>query len=436
MNEAELKSKRAAIVAKADTIQQLATDEGRTLTEEELSEFEGLIVQAETVTQDIERLSNQSALASRLGNVQADISKKPISKTRPSIQVSGPNYREDSKGGYNNVKEFFEDVLTAGKKQVMSERLAFRQAVGSDEMKTVSDPYGGFLVPAGFSPQLLQVTPEEDFITPRMTEIPMAKPVLNIPARTDKTHTSSVSGGLTVGRRPETVAATASRMQLEQVVLNATSNMGLAYVSQELLDDSPMSVAALMAAGFNQEFTSAATNERINGTGAGEPLGIANSAATISVAKESGQTADTIVYANIINMRARCWGYDRAIWMANHDTLAQLVQLASADNVQVWQPSAREDKPNILFGRPIFFTEYCETLGDKGDIYLVNWSQVLYGNYQPLRRAESIHVRFVNHENAFKFWVRDDARPWWLTALTPVKSAVTLSPYVTLAARA
>jgi hypothetical protein len=46
-----------------------------------------------------------------------------------------------------------------------------------------------------------------------------------------------------------------------------------------------------------------------------------------------------------------------------------------------------------------------------------------------------MHVRFVNHERAFKFWTRNAGAPWWRSALTPHKGSATLSPFVTLAER-
>jgi len=67
---------------------------------------------------------------------------------------------------------------------------------------------------------------------------------------------------------------------------------------------------------------------------------------------------------------------------------------------------------------------------------LANWSQYLEGTYENLQSAESIHVRFLNHETTFKFWLRNAGAPWWRTVLTPKKSASTLSPFVVLAARA
>ena len=86
-------------------------------------------------------------------------------------------------------------------------------------------------------------------------------------------------------------------------------------------------------------------------------------------------------------------------------------------------------------GRPIFFIEECQTLGTKGDIYNCTWSEYLEGTYQRMASAESMHVRFENHERAFKFWVRDDGQPWWKTALTPRNSSDTLSPFVSLDTR-
>ena len=88
-----------------------------------------------------------------------------------------------------------------------------------------------------------------------------------------------------------------------------------------------------------------------------------------------------------------------------------------------------------LDGRPCIFTEFASTLGTVGDLILGNWSEYLEGIYQPMQTAESMHVRFVNHERTFKFWTRNAGQFWWKSALTPQNGANTLSPIVTLATR-
>lgn len=358
----------------------------------------------------------------------------------PRVEVKTPDHSKDPKRGFRHEREFLLSVMDAGQGRRLDERLIPLQAtVGSDEARGISDPTGGYLIPEGFSPNLMQVNPEDDPIGALTTKIPMARPIVRIPARTDKNHTSSVSGGLTVTRRPETVAGTASQMTLEQVTLEAHSLFGLSYVSEELLSDSPISFAAILQAGFSDQFIFQLINERISGTGVGEFEGVLNSPALVSITKESGQVAATIVYENLLKMRARCWGYGKAIWLANHDTLPQIMQLNQTIGIGgaiVWQPSAREDAPDRLLGRPIIFIEHVPTLGTVGDILLANWSEYLEGLYQPMESAESIHVRFVNHERTFKFWMRNAGRSWWRTALTPKNSSSTLSPFVVTATRA
>lgn len=318
------------------------------------------------------------------------------------------------------------------------------KAVGSDEARTNSDPYGGFLVPTTYSPDFLKIDPEADPIGGKTRAVPMASPMVKINARTDKNHTTSVAGGLTVTRRPDTVAATPSQMQVEQVSLECHDLFGLSYASESLLRDSAITFTALLSASFSDQFAYALIKERLYGTGVGEFLGIltaldsAGLGPTISVAKEAGQPAGTIVFQNVVNMRAQCWGYDKAAWLANHDTYPQLSQLKldiGTGGQAMYTPSLVEGRPDLLLGRPIFYSEYAKSVGTQGDLICANWNEYLEGTYQPMQQEESIHVRFVNHERAFKFYMRNAGCPWWKSALTPAYSTKKLSPFVVLDTR-
>ena len=366
---------------------------------------------------------------------------EPVLSEKPVQVEIKPAWENDTKTrGFKNAQEFFGAVLKAYQTHRIDDRLKvlkagpLQAAAGSDEGMTISDPYGGFMVPEGFSPNVLSIRPESDPIGGMVTRVPMSTPSLKMPARVDTDHSTSVAGGLTVGRRAETAAATASRMELSQVDLVAHSLTGYSFATEELLSDSPVSWTSMLEQGFSDAFAGAILNERINGNGVGKFLGILNSPALISVT--SSQTADTIKYANLAGMVARCWGYGNAVWMFNHDCLPELLQIQDGQGAYIWQPSARDDVPARLFGRPAFPCEYCQTIGDAGDIILVNWAEYLEGIYQPLQAAESIHVRFAENERAFRFNIRNAGVPWWKAALTPAVSSTTLSPYVTLAARA
>jgi HK97 family phage major capsid protein len=322
-----------------------------------------------------------------------------------------------------------------------------RAAVGSDEQGEYDDRRGGFSVPTTVLPGMMQLGFEGDPTLGRTTAIPMETPKVSIMARTDKNHTSSVSGGFTVARRAEAVAAASSRMEMELIELSAHSLFGLGYATNELLTDSVLSFIAIISAGFRDQFPHRVFREKIRGAGGDQFLGqltaldSAGLGPTIAVARE---TASRIVGTDVLAMRARCWGYGNAIWLANHDAFGELFRLgATAYDVgatplsganALYVSSMQEDRPDMLLGRPIFYSEYPSTLGSAGDLMLTNWAEFLEGTYQPIQSASSIHVRFVEHETTFKFWLRNAGAPWWRTPLTPEQSTTTLSPSVIIAA--
>lgn len=451
MTIAELERLRDAKRAEAQALHEVAVKANRDFTEDESKTFDGLMDEADTIQNRITTMAKRQARLEELeqtttASIGRTTDPNPIGATH--VEVGKDRIEDDPLKGFKTPRQFLSAVMDAGRGRGLADGLKYLSippdrnaeplaAAGSDEHGTYADPYGGFFVPEGFSPEFLQVEPEDDPTGAATRKIPMNVPVVKINARVDKTHTTSVSGGLTVGRSAETVAKTASRMTTEQLSLTAYSLFGLSYATEELLTDSAISFIAILEAGFRDEFNAHILDERINGTGTGQFLGVMTSGALVTIAKETTQTATTIVYPNVIKMRARCWRYGGAMWLANHDTIPQLMQLNAEVGVgggPVWQPSAREDHPDLLLGRPIIFSEFLKTLGTKGDILLVNWSQYLEGMYQPLQSAESIHVRFLNHERAFKFWLRNAGMPWWSAALTP-KNGSTLSPFVALAAR-
>jgi len=181
----------------------------------------------------------------------------------------------------------------------------------------------------------------------------------------------------------------------------------------------------------------------INGTGAGQPLGVMNSPCLISVAKEAGQAAATIVAENVIKMHARLWGGSRnnAVWLINQDIEPQLHTMSLAvgtGGIPVYMPAGglSQSPYGTLYGKPVIPVWQCQTLGTKGDIIFADLSQYLLAEKGGIDAASSIHVRFVYDETAFRFVMRVDGQPWWNSALTPYKGTQTQSPFVVLDTRA
>jgi len=426
-----LRQRQDAAKAQANDLIEQAEAEDRILDETEQAQLDDLKAEIKTLDKRCDAISDLYAPPTKTEPVDG----LTLTSSTP-VTVKEPNSLKDPKKGFASSQEFFRTVMSSTTTGRIDQRLKPLATAGSDEAGTYSDPYGGFLVPAGFMPNLLSLSAEGDPTAGRTMAVPMTSPSVDIPARTDKTHTSSVSGGLIVYRRSETQSVTATRMEMETVGLKATPLMGLSYATEELINDSAISFVALLEAGFRDEFAKKILNEKIRGTGVGQMEGVLSTPALISVTGAGG--AAEIIFEDIVQMRSQCYGYQNAIWLYNHDCLPQLAQMVmpiGTAGVAMWQNSARESEPDMLWGRPAFPCEHCASVGTVGDIILGDWSQYLEGTYQQLESAESLHVRFVNNERTFRFLLRNDGKCWWRSALTPAQSSTTLSPFVAIGTR-
>lgn len=180
----------------------------------------------------------------------------------------------------------------------------------------------------------------------------------------------------------------------------------------------------------------------VEGTGAGQPMGYLNSPAVVSVAKETGQAAATIVKENIDKMWSRCWNRSRksAVWLINQDCEPQLNSLNQAvgtgGQILYMPPGGLSAAPySTLYGRPVIATEYNSAVGTVGDITLVDLSQYTIVDKGGVQMATSMHVAFDTDEMRFRITYRVDGRPMWNSPLTPFKGSATKSPFITLATR-
>jgi HK97 family phage major capsid protein len=217
--------------------------------------------------------------------------------------------------------------------------------------------------------------------------------------------------------------------------------MGLYYATDELLTDAA-ALGSIVEMAFAEEFAFMLDDGAIRGTGAGQMLGILNAACLVSVAKEAGQAADSVVPENIIKMWSRLWARSRpnAVWFINQDVEPKLHTMSitvGTGGVPVYMPAGglSQSMYSTLFGRPVIPIEQCATVGDKGDIVLADMSQYLTAVKGGIQAAQSIHVQFLTDETAFRWVYRTDGQPWWKSALTPYKGSNSQSPFVTLDAR-
>jgi len=279
----------------------------------------------------------------------------------------------------------------------------------------------------------------------RCMNIPMATNSVSIPYIKGVDRSGGyIHGAIKLYWIAEESAKSETKPKFGRVTLNLHELAGLAYTSNQILEDSPITLEPLLTACFSDAFAWTIDNILLNGTGAGQPLGVLNAPCLVTVTKETGQAADTIVFENIVKMESRLLpeSEKNAIYLANKDTFPQLASMSIAvgtGGVPVYLPAGGASglPYKTLMGRPLIFTEHCQKLGDKGDIYLVDFSQYLLGQKKGrgIKTDTSIHLKFDYDQTAFRFTFRVDGQPWLPSAITPRYSSATLSPFITLAER-
>ena len=302
---------------------------------------------------------------------------------------------------------------------------------------------GGFLVPEEFRAELLRITLESALVRPRARVVPMGGLTLRYPAIRDASHASTVRGGISAVWSPEAgdVSSATNEPTFAQAVLTAKKLTAYTVSSNELLADSAISLEAILMQLFGEAIAYFEDDAFIAGVGGAQPVGILNADALVSVAKETGQAADTIVWENLIKVYSRLLpgSHGRCTWYACQDTFPQLAVMSlsvGTGGAPVWMNNGVSGPPATILGRPLILTEKAETVGDAGDIVCADFSYYLIGDRQAMTVASSPHVKFINDQTVWRFIQRVDGRPWIDTALTPRNGTLTLSPFVALAARA
>jgi len=219
-----------AALENADKLEAFAASEKRALTAEELASYQGFVTEAEDLKVQIDAKAKMDAFK------KANPRKAAENPTQIVTAVSEPEFTKDANFGFKDSSDFFGAIAEQSKNAggvITDDRLKYLGAVGSDEQQVQSNPDGGFLVPKSVAAGLLTTSPESDPTIGRVTNIPMATSLVEFNARVDKSHATSVSGGLTVSRTPETVAAATSKMQFEQISLKANELVGVTHVQKD-----------------------------------------------------------------------------------------------------------------------------------------------------------------------------------------------------------
>jgi HK97 family phage major capsid protein len=315
---------------------------------------------------------------------------------------------------------------------------------------------GGFLVYPDFSQEIELIAHETGLVYMRGKKLPitLATNGIKVPGIDEQSRADgSRWGGIRMYWQNEADALVGSKPKFRLIELALKKLTGLFYATDEVIADAGL-LGSTVTQGFGEELGFKMDDAAINGDGLGKPLGVMNSNCLVTIAKETGQPAKTVVFENVRKMYYRLHARSRknAVWFVNQDVEQALMGMSqpigtggssvvagvAPSGPSIYKPVGADGNPNpfaLLFGLPVIPIEQCQTVGTPGDIILADMSQWIWIDKGAMQQAVSMHVQFQTDQMTFRWIYRVDGSPIWHTPLQPFAGSASQSPFLALAQR-
>jgi len=433
------------IHGKVEDIQNAADAEERELTEDEANTIDELnnkfkkiekdIARRETIANQVERLQSKGRKTEPSNKSQDPA--HPNRDLRDYRQARDP--KDKSTFGFKHFGEFAMAVRNGSIRGGELDQRLLKNAATTYSSEGVGAD-GGFLVPPEYRQAIMETVMAESSLLGRTDQLTSSSNTLVLPK--DENTSWDSTNGVQAAWEGEADTLSQSKVALKADSVRLNKLTSLVPVTEELNEDAS-ALDSYLRRKVPEKFDYKVNDAIVNGTGAGMPLGIMSSGALITASKESGQTASTIVFENIVNMWARMYAPYRqnAVWLINQDIEPQLLSMGfptAATAVPVYlPPGGLSAAPyGTLMGKPVIPIESCQTLGTAGDIILADLSQYMTAmKTGGIRTDVSMHLYFDQDVLAYRFIMRVAGQPWRDNTISPANGSNTRSAFINLETR-
>lgn len=364
-------------------------------------------------------------IANKHKEVEQDLDEKVSKRVEEILQEKGVNFSNkytrrlvEQKLHYDNMRNVYANTKY-GRESLSPEMKAFIHWAKTGEVvqKTALtggvDTNGGFLVPDEFNNEVIR----------KMQNIAVVRSagarVLTIGS--DKVHipvvTSQGAGGwMAAGTQGS--AYTQSEPTFSEVVLTPHKYNRIALASYEMLEDSFLNVADLLATLFAEDFAIAEDNAFLAGSGTGQPEGIDTNASVASVSLGTAFTISATDILNIVYALPRKYR-NGACWFI-HDAVVAKVRALQSNGVYLWtEGNLANGEPPRLAGYPVYTSDALlkadvdgGTAGNQpgSDIIFCNPRYYYIADRQGFRLQRSVDRYFDTGQVAFRADKRVDGK--------------------------
>lgn len=430
---------RAAVYAEQDALMEAAEKAGGQMTPEQKGKFDALAARVTLLTQQIDSEHRDARIAAGLPPEQPEAPAPGGDVSDPARgQARGPaKYRDLFGAPAASAWQSGEEFLSVVASGLHDPRLLTGAGGVMASASSTSPSDGGFSVPSELVASWLDSSLESEVVRPRATVVPMRSRTRQVVGVDASSSASLLFGAFAGGWTAEGQEIAIETPKLKMLELTANVLAILAEIPNQLIQDGQGYTAGLEAA-IVKALSWYLDLAFLTGSGAGQPRGVLNDPALITVLKEGGQNANTILYENLANMLNRLHpaSVDKAIWICNQGTRAALLQLSQIIGTGGSAvPALTESGGRFrLLTLPVQFTEKVPGIGTKGDVLLCDLSQYEIGLNQDMQLASSNLPGFTRNTSHFRGLLRGDGQGLWNSAYTP-KNGESLSWCVALETR-
>ena len=360
MNLKDLITKRATAWEAAKTFLDAHQGENGLMSREDSETYDRMEKEVTDYTKEIERLTRQKEIDDELN--------KPMAS--PLTERPGAGAAPEKTGRASDAYR---------KAALQAMRTGFHQV--SDILQEGVDTDGGYLVPEEWDKRLIDVLNEENIMRGLATTLKTSgEHKINIAA------TKPTAAWIEEGGELQFTDA-----KFGQKILDAHKLHVAIKITEELLYDNAFNLEAYITTQFGKALANAEEDAFLNGDGTGKPVGLFHET-------KGGETAITLTgtkiasddVLNLIYKLKRPYR-QKASFIMNDQTLADLRKLKDNNGAYLWQPSYQAGEPDRLCGYGIHTSAFAPTVEAGkpvmafGDYSYYNIGDRGSRSFQPLR---------------------------------------------------